>query len=53
MDNLSFKDFYKVPDLKFDVDRLRLDLEKVLKKKKFETPGISHFGAIAVDQWWS
>ena len=50
MNNLSFKDFYKVPDLKFDVDRLRLDLEKVLKKKKFETPGISHFGAIALNQ---
>jgi hypothetical protein len=50
MNNLSFEDFYKVPDLKFDIDRLRLDLEKVLKKKKFETPGISHFGAIALNQ---
>ena len=28
-------DFYIVPNLKFDVDKLRADLNVVLKKKKF------------------
>ena len=50
MAHLTFDDFYKVPDLKFDIPRLRQDLEKVLEKKKFETPGISHFGAIQLNQ---
>lgn len=31
--NLNFEDFYKVPDLSFDVEKLRVDLEGVLKKK--------------------
>ena len=31
--NLNFEDFYKVPDLSFDVEKLRVDLEDVLKKK--------------------
>ena len=34
MTHVSFEDFYKVPDLKFDISRLRKDLESVLKKKK-------------------
>ena len=34
MAEMSFEDFYKVPDLKFDILRLRADLEKVLEKKK-------------------
>ena len=34
MTKVSFEDFYKVPDLKFDISRLREDLERVLKKKK-------------------
>ena len=33
MENLSFEDFYQVPDLKFDVSRLRRDLDGILKKK--------------------
>ena len=45
-----FQDFYKVPDLKFDVDRLKNDLKVVLNKKKFNSLGISHFGAIALNQ---
>ena len=28
------KDFYIVPNLKFDIDKLRSDLEKILKKKR-------------------
>ena len=32
---VSFKDFYQVPNLKFDISRLRKDLDSILKKKKF------------------
>ena len=50
MGNINFEDFYKVPELNFDISRLREDLEIVLKKKKFETPGVSNFGAISLNQ---
>jgi len=48
--NLNFEDFYKVPDLSFDVEKLRVDLEDVLKKKNFNTLGIKNFGAISLNQ---
>ena len=50
MAQVSFEDFYKIPNLKFDIARLRKDLDKILKKRKFNTPGISHFGAIPLNQ---
>ena len=50
MINVSFEDFYKVPDLKFDILRLRKDLNKILEQKKFNSPGVTHFGAIPVNQ---
>ena len=50
MSQVAFKDFYKVPDLKFDISKLRKDLDIVLKKRKFDTPGVTHFGAIALNQ---
>jgi len=50
MENLNFKDFYKVPGLNFDIARLRKDLESVVEKKKFKTLGLSHFGAISLNQ---
>lgn len=50
MQEVSFEDFYRVPNLKFDVLRLRKDLELILKKTKFNTPGVSHFGAISLNQ---
>tara|TARA_B100001540_G_scaffold83493_1_gene75128 strand:+ start:6133 stop:6726 length:594 start_codon:yes stop_codon:yes gene_type:complete len=50
MAEMSFEDFYKVPDLKFDIFRLRKDLEKVLERKKFESPGVTHFGAIPLNR---
>ena len=50
MAHVSFKDFYQVPKLKFDVKKLRADLEKVLEKKNFDDLGISHFGAISLNQ---
>ena len=50
MAEMSFEDFYKVPDLKFDISRLRKDLEKILERKKFESPGVTHFGAIPLNR---
>ena len=29
-----FEDFYQVPDLKFDIQKLRGDLKDILEKKK-------------------
>jgi hypothetical protein len=50
MPQATFEDFYQVPNLKFDISRLRKDLDVVLKKRKFDTPGVSHFGAIPLNQ---
>ena len=50
MDKIEFKDFYKVPNIKFDISKLRLDLEKILKKKKFNTLDVNHFGAIPLNE---
>ena len=50
MSLVSFDDFYQVPNLKFDISRLRSDLEIVLKKRKFNSPGVTHFGAISLNQ---
>ena len=35
MATVSFEDFYEVPDLNFDIERLRKDLDKILVNKKF------------------
>ena len=50
MATVSFEDFYQVPDLNFDILRLRKDLDKILKNKKFKSPGVTHFGAISINQ---
>jgi len=50
MTQVTFEDFYQVPDLKFNISRLRKDLEVILKKKSFDTPGVTHFGAISLNQ---
>ena len=50
MAHLNFSDFYQVPNLRFDIGRLRKDLDIIMKKKKFETPGVTNFGAIPVNQ---
>ena len=47
---VSFEDFYEVPNLNFDIVRLRNDLDKILKNKKFKSPGVTHFGAISINQ---
>ena len=43
-------DFYKVPNITFDIKKLRVDLENVLKLKKFNTLGIKNFGAISINR---
>ena len=51
MAQIDFSDFYKVPNLKFDIGRLKNDLEVVLKKKSFFSPGkITNFGAISLNK---
>jgi hypothetical protein len=50
MDNIEFNDFYKVPNIKFDISKLKLDLENILEKKNFNTLGIKNFGAIPLNE---
>ena len=50
MTTVSFEDFYEVPGLNFDILRLREDLDKILKNKRFKSPGVTHFGAISINQ---
>ena len=51
MAQLNYSDFYQVPELKFDIKKLRDDLEKILKNKGFSSPkGVSNFGAIPLNQ---
>ena len=50
LNNKISGDFYQVPDLKFDIKKLRSDLEKILKQKNFNSLGIKNFGAIPVNQ---
>ena len=50
MTTVSFEDFYEVPDLNFDIARLKADLNKILENKKFNSPGVTHFGAIPINQ---
>jgi hypothetical protein len=49
MNETKFSDFYNVPNIIFDISKLRADLENVLKKKKFNTLGIKNFGAIPLN----
>ena len=50
MTAVNFEDFYEVPNLNFDILKLREDLDKILKNKKFNSPGVTHFGAIPINQ---
>ena len=50
LSNKVSSDFYNVPNLKFDIKKLRSDLEKILKQKNFKSLGIKNFGAIPVNQ---
>ena len=33
MAHLNFTDFYQVPNMKFDIDKMRADLEVILNKR--------------------
>jgi hypothetical protein len=46
----NFKNFYEVPNLNFDISKLKDDLDKILKSKRFNSLGITHFGAISINQ---
>ena len=46
----TFEDFYQVPDIKFDISKLRTDLENILKKSKYKTLGITNFHAIPMNK---
>jgi len=46
----SSEDFYTVPNLKFDIHKLRSDLDKILEKKSFNSLGIKNFAAIPLNQ---
>ena len=51
MAQLNYSDFYQVPNLKFDIKKLRNDLDSILQKKGFTSPeGVSNFGAIPLNQ---
>ena len=50
MASINFEDFYEVPNLNFDISKLREDLDKILKNKNFNSPGVTHFGAIPINQ---
>ena len=50
MATTNFEDFYEVPNLNFDISKLKDDLDKILKLKKFNSPGVTHFGAIPLNQ---
>ena len=50
MNSVQFKDFYTVPNLNFDISRLRSDLDIVLKKRNFNSLGVAHFGAIPINK---
>ena len=48
--NEQHPDFYKVPDITFNIKKLRAELDKVLKEKKFDTLGIKNFAAIPINR---
>ena len=50
MNEQYFSDFYKVPNITIDIKKLRTELNKVLKQKKFNTLGISNFAAIPINR---
>ena len=47
--NIS-NDFHTVEDLKFDISKLQIALQEVLKIKKYNTVGIKNFAAICLNQ---
>ena len=50
MNEQHSSDFYKVPDITLDIKKLRIELDRVLKHKKFNTLGITNFAAIPINR---
>jgi len=50
MNEQHSSDFYKVPDITFDIKKLRAELDRVLEEKKFNTLGITNFAAIPINR---
>ena len=50
MNEQHTSDFYKVPNISFDIKKLRAELDRVLKQKKFNTLGITNFAAIQINR---
>ena len=50
MNEKPYSDFYKVPNITFDIKKLRDELDRVLKEKKFDTLGIKNFAAIPINR---
>ena len=48
--SINFEDFYQVHDLNFDINKLREELDKILKKSKYQTLGITNFAAIPMNK---
>ena len=48
--SVTFEDFHQVPDLTFDINKLRSDLEIILKKSKYQTLGITNFAALPMNK---
>ena len=46
----TFNDFFQVPDIKFDISKLKSDLGNILKKSKYQTLGITNFHAIPMNR---
>ena len=51
MATTSFEDIHEVPNLNFNITKLREELDRILKTKKFNSPGVTHFGAISINQY--
>ena len=50
MQEQLYSDFYKVPNILFDISKLRTDLDKILEQIKFDTLGIKNFAAIPLNK---
>ena len=49
-DTTTQTDFYQVPNLSFDINKLRSTLESILKKSKYQTLNITNFHAIPMNK---
>ena len=50
MNEQHCSDFYTVPNITFNITKLKKDLKEILIKKRFNSLGIKNFGAISLNQ---